>query len=277
MTVLTGLLLAIGGAAGYLFNVPMAYALSLALFAAIAMNFVMYFYADKWVLKLYRAKLVSEKEEPKLHAIVGRLAKNAGIPKPKVAIVPMDAPNAFATGRSPSHSVVAATTGALKLLDGDELEGVLGHEMAHVKNRDMLINTLAAMIGAAITYVTYFSMFARSGRDRDDGAGMLALAALLLVPFAAVLVRLSISRGREYGADEGGVLISHKPRSLASALRKLESAARSNPLRQGNPSTSHMFIVNPFRGVKITGLFSTHPPSEDRIRRLEKMAESGKF
>ncbi len=277
MAVLTGLLLAIGGAAGYFAGVPISYALAFSLLIAILMNFVMYFYADRWVLKLYRAKLVSENEEPKLHAIVGRLANNAKIPKPKVAIVPMDAPNAFATGRSPSHSVVAATTGALKLLDDDELEGVLGHELAHVKNRDMLINTLAAMIGAAITYVTYFSLFARSGRDRDDGAGIVAILAIIIVPFAAMLVRLSISRGREYGADEGGASISHKPRSLANALRKLEKAARINPLRQGNPSTSHMFIVNPFSGVKITGLFSTHPPSKERIKRLEEMAQSGKF
>lgn len=277
MGVLTGLLLVIGVAAGYLTGIPITYALSFALFMAVLLNITMYFFADKWVLKLYRAKVVSESEAPVLHRIVGRLASNAGIPKPKVAIVPIDTPNAFATGRSPSHSVVAATKGAMEMLDEEELEGVLGHELAHVKNRDMLINTLAAMIGAAITYVMYFSFFARGGRGRDGGAGIIALLALIMVPFAAMLVRLSISRGREFGADEGGASISRKPQALASALKKLETAAKSKPLRQGNPSTSHMFIVNPFSGVRLSGLFSTHPPTQERIRRLEQMAKVGNF
>jgi heat shock protein HtpX len=277
MWVLTGLLLAIGAAAGYLTGIPLTHALGLALILAVIMNISMYYYADKWVLRLYRAKLVSEQEAPKLHAMVGRLASNAGIPKPKVAIVPMETPNAFATGRSPSHSVVAATTGALSLLDDDELEGVLGHEIAHIKNRDMLINTLAAMIGAAITFIMYFSFFAGGGRDREGGGGILALLALFLVPFAAVLVRLSISRGREHGADRDGATISRKPLGLANALRKLEMAARSRPLQHGNPSTSHLFIVNPFRGIRLSGLFLTHPPTQDRIKRLEFIAKTGNY
>jgi heat shock protein HtpX len=244
---------------------------------AVMLNIGMYYYADKWVLRLYRAKLVSEQEAPELHGMVQRLASNAGIPKPKVAVIPMDTPNAFATGRSPSHSVVAATTGALSLLNEEELEGVLGHEIAHVKNRDMLINTLAAMIGAAISYVMFFSFFAGGSRDREGGAGILALLALFLVPFAAMLVRLSISRGREYGADKGGATISRKPLGLASALRKLEATARARPLQHGNPSTSHLFIVNPFRGVRLSGLFSTHPPTEERIKRLEWVAKTGEY
>jgi heat shock protein HtpX len=277
MGVLTGLLMVVGAAVGYFTGISMTYALSISLVIAFLLNIFMYAFADKWVLKLYHAKIVSEQEQPKLHKMVANLASSAGIPKPKVAIVPMDAPNAFATGRSPSHSVVAATTGALNLLDDDELEGVLAHELAHVKNRDMLINTLAAMIGAAIGYMTVMSYFSRGNRDRDGGAGMLALLAIVLVPFAVMLVRLSISRGREYGADEGGAQISKKPHNLASALRKLETAAKSKPLRQGNPSTSHLFIVNPFTGMKLISLFSTHPPVEERVKRLETMAETGKF
>jgi heat shock protein HtpX len=237
------------------------------------MNMFMYWYADKWVLKLYRAKMVSEAEQPKLHAIVSRLALSAQIPKPKVATIPIETPNAFATGRSPSHAVVAVTDGAIQLLNDEELEGVIGHELAHVKNRDMLINTLAAIVGAVISYMAYFSLFSGSRRDREGNAGLLAILAIVLVPFAAMLVRLSISRGREYGADERGSMISHKPQALASALKKLETAAANKRLQGGNPSTSHLFIVNPFRGANMLGLFSTHPPTAERIRRLELLAK----
>lgn len=277
MSILTGMLLAIGAAAGYIVGVPITQALGFALILAVVLNFGMYYYADKWVLRLYHAKLVSENEAPKLHQIVSRIATNARLPKPKVAIVPLEIPNAFATGRSPSNSVVAVTKGALELLDEDELEGVIGHEMAHIKNRDMLINTLAAMIGAAITYVMYFSIFAGGGRDRDSGAGLLALLAIFIVPFAAMLVRLSISRGREYGADKDGASISRKPLGLANALRKLEARSRGALTREGNPSTSHLFIVNPFRGHGIRAIFATHPPTEDRIKRLEWMAKTGRY
>jgi len=273
MGVLTAMLLLVGAAASYLTGIPMAQSLGVFVLIAIIMNFSIYWFADKWVLSTYRAKLVSEAEQPKLHEMVARLAANAGLPKPKVAIVPMDVPNAFATGRSPSHSVVAVTKGALELLDDDELEGVLGHELSHVKNRDMLVNTMAAMIGAVIAYVTYFSMFGNR-RDRGGGAGLLALLAIIVIPFASMLVRLSISRGREYGADEDGARISRKPLALASALRKLESAAKNRTHRQGNPSTAHLFIVNPFRGMSVASLFSTHPPTEQRIARLEKLTKS---
>ena len=273
MALLTGMLMLVGVAAGYILGVSVTYTLGLFVVMAIIMNISMYWFADRWVLSIYRAKIVSEAEQPKLHQMVARLASSARLPKPKVAIVPIDTPNAFATGRSPSHAVVAVTDGAMKLLNDDELEGVLGHEFAHIKNRDMLINTMAAIIGAVISYVMYFSLFAGGRRDRDGGGSALAILGIVLIPFAAVLVRLSISRGREYGADRDGASISRKPLSLASALRNLQSAAKNKPMERGNPSTSHLFIVNPFRKE----LFSTHPSTEERIRRLEEMAASGNF
>lgn len=276
MGVLTGLMLLVGGIIGYLTGINIAHSLGVALVFAIILNIFTYWYADKWVLNLYQARLVSEAEEPKLHQMVERLASNARLPKPKVAIVPSETPNAFATGRSPSHSVVAVTRGALRLLNDEELEGVLAHELAHIKNRDMLINTMAAIIGAVITYALLFSMMARTGRRREGG-GILALLALIVIPFAAMLVRLSISRTREYGADQSGASISRKPSALAGALRRLQSAVRSTPMTGGNPSTSHMFIVNPFRRESLAWIFSTHPPTEERIRRLEEMAKTGRF
>ena len=266
------MMMLIGFVVGYLTGISVTYTLGIFLILAIAMNLAIYWFADKWVLRLYRARLVSEAEQPKLHQMVSRLASSARLPKPKVAIVPTDTPNAFATGRSPSNSVVAVTDGAMRLLDDEELEGVLGHELAHIKNRDMLINTMAAIIGAVITYIMYFSLFA-GGRRREGGASALALVGLILIPFAAMLVRLSISRGREYGADRDGASISRKPLALASSLRKMESVARSRPMEGGNPSTSHMFIVNPFRRE----LFSTHPSTGERIRRLEQLARIGRF
>jgi len=277
ISMLTGLLLAIGIAAGYLTSISLVFTFTFALIMAVVLNISMYWFADRWVLKLYRAKIVSEAEEPELHRMVERLASSARLPKPRVAIIPTDTPNAFATGRSPSHSVVAVTQGAMSLLNKDELEGVLGHELAHVKGRDMLINTMAAIIGAVITYVMWFSIFAGGGRKREGGAGILAILALFMIPFCAMLVRLSISRGREYEADRDGVSISRKPLALASALRSLQSAVRNRPMRGGNESTSHMFIVNPFAKVSMRGLFSTHPPTEERIRRLEEMAKTGRF
>jgi heat shock protein HtpX len=278
MLMLTGMLMLVGFAVGYIFSPGnLIFVLSIVLTMAVVMNLAIYWYADKWVLKMYKAKVVSESEEPELHEIVGRLAKNAGLPKPKVAVVPMDVPNAFATGRSPSKSVVAVTTGAKELLDKEELEGVLGHELAHIKNRDMLINTMAAIIGAVIVYVMWFSLFAGGGRNRGGG-GLIVLLALILMPFAAMLVRMGISRTREYGADEGGAKISRKPGALASALHRLQSAAKSRPLeKKGNPSTSHLFIVNPFRKTSFSSLLSSHPPTEERIKRLKKMQKSGEF
>ncbi len=261
MGMLTGLLLVMGLVAGYLTGTNLVFTFTFALIMAVVLNISMYWYADRWVLRLYKAKIVSEAEEPELYNMVEHLASSACLPKPRVAIIPTDTPNAFATGRSPSHSVVAVTQGAMRLLDKDELEGVLGHELAHVKNRDMLINTMAAIIGAIITYVMWFSIFAGGGRRRDGGGGILAILALIMIPFCAMLVRLSISRGREYGADRDGASISRKPFALASALRSLQSAVRNRPMQGRNSSTAHMFIVNPFAKVSMRGLFSTHPPT----------------
>jgi heat shock protein HtpX len=273
--VLTGLLMVVGFAIGFIVgNITLI--LTIAFVIAIALNISMYWYADKWVLKIYKAKLVSEAEEPELYDIVGRLAANAKLPKPKIAIVPNETPNAFATGRNPSHAVVAVTQGAKNLLNKEQLEGVLGHEMAHLKNNDMLVGTMAAMIAGVIAYVGLigrYSLFFGGGKNRDGGASILALVALILVPFAAMIVRLSISRTREYGADEDGAKISGKPQALASALRTLDSAAKNRPMTTGNPATSHMFIVNPFRGANVVELFSTHPLTEKRVQRLEAMAE----
>lgn len=282
VSVLTGLLLAIGAIVSLFTGIPWTYAITFAFIIAMVMNITVYWYADKWVLRLYKAKVVSEAEEPELHEMVGRLAANARLPKPKVAVIPTDVPNAFATGRNPSNAVVAVTNGAMKLLDKEQLEGVLGHEMAHIKNRDMLISTMAAMIAGAIAWLALigrFGIFMGGGRRDRGGAGtaILALLALILVPIAATLIRLSVSRTREYGADAEGASISRKPRALAGALRALESAARSRPMQGGNPATSHMFIVNPFRGASIVEIFSTHPLTEKRIQRLEEMAATGRF
>jgi len=275
---MTGLLLAISLAIGYVLNVSMMLVLTIAFAIAMSLNFFVYFYADKWVLRLYKAKVVSESQEPELHEIVGRLSKNAGLPKPKVAIVEMDAPNAFATGRNPSHAVVAVTTGAKKLLDKEELEGVLGHEMAHIKNHDMLIGTIAAMVAGVIAYVAIAGRFAAfSGDRRDSGATAVALLAVFLVPFAATLIRLGVSRTREYGADAEGSKISHKPRALASALSTLEEHAKNRPLTKGNPATSNLFIVNPFRGASVLEAFSTHPLTAKRIQKLDEIVASGNF
>lgn len=282
ISALTGLLLAIGAIVSFFTGIPWTYAITFAFIIAMTMNIVVYWYADRWVLRLYRAKVVSEAEEPELHEILGRLAANARLPKPRVAVIPTDVPNAFATGRNPSNAVVAVTNGAMKLLDKEQLEGVLGHEMAHIKNRDMLVSTMAAMIAGAIAWLALIGRFGifmgGSRRDRGGaGTAILALLALILVPIAATLIRLSVSRTREYGADAEGASISRKPLALASALRALESAARGRPMQGGNPATSHMFIVNPFRGASIVEIFSTHPLTEKRIQRLEEMAATGRF
>jgi heat shock protein HtpX len=267
------MLMLVGFAVGYLTGVPIIYSLGFSLIMATVMNMAMYWFADRWVLKMYHAKMVSEAEQPKLHAIVSRLASSAHIPKPKVATIPIETPNAFATGRSPSHAVVAVTDGAMQLLNDEELEGVIGHELTHVKNRDMLIATMGAIVGMVISFMAYSVYFSGGRRDRDSGAGLLAILAIVLVPFAVMLVRLSISRGREYEADEGGAMVSQKPQALASALKKLETAAANKPLKGGNPSTSQLFIVNPFRGASMLSLLSDHPPTAERIRRLELLAK----
>lgn len=272
LTVLTLLFMGIGYFVGSLFGLGSLGAL-LALLMAAATNFTSYFFSDKIVLKMYGAKLVSEEEAPVLHSIVSDLARNAGIPKPKVAIVNSATPNAFATGRNPNNAVVAATTGILNLLDRDELEGVLGHELTHVKNRDILISSVAATIASAIVWIANFSQFFAFFGDDDDAGGIIGLILMsILAPIAATIVQLAISRSREFKADEGGARISGKPWALAKALRKLEIGVNARPM-DANPSTAHMFIVNPFggRGRTVAKLFSTHPPMNERIKRLEEM------
>ena len=273
-TILTFLLIGIGYLIGSIFHVGL---LGAAIFflIAVAMNFISYFYSDKIVLKMYGAKEVSEAEAPHIHEIVSELAQNAGIPKPKIAIVNNNTPNAFATGRNPKKAVVAITTGILGYLSRDELEGVLAHELGHVQNRDILIGAIAATIAGAIfiiaDYARFFAIF--GGYGNDDNGGLFGIIAMsILAPIAAMMVQLAISRSREYKADRSGASISGKPWALADALRKLQMGTNSRPM-DANPATAHMFIVNPFggRGKTISNLFSTHPPIEERIKRLEEL------
>jgi heat shock protein HtpX len=234
-----------------------------------------YWFSDSLVLRMYRAQVLREDENPPLQNMVSRLAQQAGIPKPKVAMIPSDSPNAFATGRSPSSSAVAVTRGAQEMLKEDELEGVLAHEISHIKNRDTLIMVLAAAIAGAIGYMAFMARWSlfMGGNRRNDGGGTIVALILLavLIPLAAVIIRLAISRGREYLADEGGAEISGRPRSLANALEKIEGYVRKRPVKGGNPATSHLFIINPFRGDSIMSIFSTHPPIKERVRRLREM------
>jgi len=243
-----------------------------ALIFAFGLNFLAYFFSDRIVLSAYRAREISEDENPRLFSIVRELATRAGLPMPKVYIVPSPNPNAFATGRDPKHAAVAVTQGILKILDENELKGVLGHELTHIIHRDTLISTIAATIAGAITFISRFGLWGSMFGDDDRGSNPLFLLLLILMPIAALLIQLAISRSREYLADEGGAKISGNPIYLADALEKLEYGNKKFPMRGVNPSTSHMFIVNPFKGNGIISLFSTHPPIEERIKRLRKMA-----
>ncbi|MCL6459650.1 MAG: M48 family metalloprotease [Gorillibacterium sp.] len=218
---------------------------------------------------MYGAQEVTEAQAPELFGIVRRLAISAGIPMPKVYIIPAAQPNAFATGRNPDHAAVAVTEGIMRLLDEQELEGVLAHELAHIKNRDILIATIAATIAGAIMMLSRFAFFF-GGRDDEDRNPLVMLIAIIVAPIAAMLIQLAISRQREYGADESGAQICGKPLALASALAKLERGKEHIPM-DANPATAHMFIVNPFSAQGIVTLFSTHPPIPDRIARLERM------
>ena len=273
MAFLTGLLMALGYVLGNEAGLLFAFVF------AMVMNFFSYWFSDKIVLSWYRARIVDETEAPELYRMVKALAREAKIPTPKVAIVPTDVPNAFATGRNPKHGVVAVTQGLLRLLDRDELEGVLAHEISHIKNRDILIQTLAAVLAGAIIMVARWAgwmlwLGGLGGRDRDRDAGGVLGAVLLIVlaPIAAMLIQMAISRAREYLADETGARISGKPWALARALEKIEYYVSMRPLRDGNPATAHMFIVNPFRGISFAELFSTHPPTQKRIERLRRIA-----
>jgi heat shock protein HtpX len=247
-----------------------------ALIFAGVMNFGVYWFSDRIVLKMYRAQAVTEAEEPDLHRIVRELALRGGLPMPKVYIIPNDAPNAFATGRNPQHAAVAVTTGIKGLLNEEELKGVLAHELSHIRHRDILIGTIAATIAGAISFIASMARWgAMFGGDDREGGGIAQLVAMLvlttLASIAAFLIQLAISRSREYLADEGGAKLAGNPLSLARALAKLDAGAKRVPM-QVNPSTAHMFIVNPLQGRGVQSLFSTHPPVEERIRRLEAMA-----
>ena len=240
---------------------------------AVGTNFVSYWFSDKIVLKMYGAKEVGPGH--KLYEMTTRLASRAGLPQPKVYIIAEQSPNAFATGRDPQHAAVAATEGLLRILNDDELEGVIAHELAHVKHRDILISSIAATLGATIMMVARFAMFFGGGSRDDDNRGsnpVALIATMLLAPIAAMLIQAAISRSREFEADAGGAAIVGHPQGLASALRRIESAVRTVPL-DANPATAHMFIIKPFSGRGMLSLFSTHPPTEDRVRALMQLTE----
>jgi len=255
----------------------------MALILAGAMNFFSYWFSDKIVLRMYGAKEVSANDDPELHGIVQELATRAGLPMPKVYVIPEETPNAFATGRNPQHAAVAVTDGIRRILNKRELAGVLGHELTHVLNRDILISSIAATLAGAISYLAHMAqwgMMFGAGRDRDEeggGGNIFSLLIMMIVaPLAAMLIQMAVSRSREYGADAGGAKICGDPLALASALRKLHMGAQDVPLQVSNATanaTAHMFIVNPLSAGGIANLFSTHPPMAERVARLEAMAQ----
>ena len=270
MLVMTLILIAIGNILGGAQGMVIAFVL------AAVMNFASYWFSDRIVLSMYRAKNIEEQDMPELYSIVRNLTRQAPLPMPGLYFIDTPMPNAFATGRNPSHAAVAVTRGIVDLLDSRELSGVIAHELSHVKNRDILISTIAATFAGAVFILARMAQFAailgggRSGRDSRGGVFSL-LAIAIIAPVAAMIVRMAISRSREYQADASGARISGDPLSLASALRKLESGIQHNRA-EVNPSTAHLFIVNPLKGGSILALFSTHPPMGDRISRLENMA-----
>jgi len=272
LAALTVLFVLIGGMVGGEQGMVVAF-----LFAGV-MNFASYWWSDRIVLWMYGAQEVTEAQAPQFHALIRRLAQGAGLPMPRVFIIPTDTPNAFATGRNPQHAAVAATQGILRILTPDELEGVMAHELGHVLHRDILISSIAATLAGAIMMLARMAQWAaffgggRSSEDDEGGAaGILGLVVLaVFAPLAAMLIQMAISRAREYLADAAGAKISRKPWALADALEKLERAATALPM-QANPATAHMFIVNPLRGSSVLSLFSTHPPVAERVARLRAM------
>ncbi len=242
---------------------------------ALGMNVFSYWFSDKIVLKMYGAQEITETDSPRLFAVVRDLSQRASIPMPRVYMIPTDTPNAFATGRNPQHAAVAVTRGIMNILTENELRGVLGHELAHVKHRDILIGTIAAVFAGAISMLAHMAQWAAifgGGRSDDDrgGGGLGLLVMAIIAPIAALLIQMAISRSREYLADESGARFHGNPRDLASALAKLQRGAAAIPM-QASPATAHMFIVNPLSGRGLMTLFSTHPPMEERIKRLEAM------
>ena len=255
--------------------------MTLMLFVSLGMNLVSYWYSDKIVLKMYKARQVTSEQAPDLYKIVANLATYAELPMPKVYVIDSDTPNAFATGRSPAHAAVAVTTGIIRVLDKDELEAVLAHELAHVKHRDTLIGTMVASIAGVITWISTMAqwamIFGGRGSDREEGGGLIgSLFMIILAPIAATLVQLAISRSREFEADYGAAKICRKPLALADALQKIEQAAKYGQLAQtASPATAHLFIINPLSGgtKAFASLFSTHPPTEQRVARLVDIAQ----
>lgn len=271
LTFLTVLLVFVGGAVGGRSGMIIAFGM------ALVMNFVSYWFSDKIVLAMYKAQPVTESQAPELYGSVRRLSQKAGLPMPKVYIMPEEALNAFATGRNPEHGVVAVTEGILRALSREELEGVLAHELAHIKHRDILTGTIVATIAGAISMLAQMAhwalLFGGGRRDDDEGGSpIVALVMMIVAPIAAMLVQMAISRTREYEADKGGAQIAGNPFGLVNALQKLEQGAQVVPMHDAKPATAHMFIVNPLTGGGFMKLFSTHPPIADRVKRLREMA-----
>jgi heat shock protein HtpX len=246
--------------------------LILAFILAIAMNVGSYWFSDRIVLSMYKARELGPEDAPALHRMVEELASRGGLPKPRIFLIPQEAPNAFATGRSPNNSVVAVTQGIMQLLSPEELKGVLAHEIGHIKNRDILIQSVAATLAGVIMFVSsmikWAAIFGMGGNDEEGGNPLLAIVLAIVAPIAAMLIQMAISRSREYLADRTGAQLAGNPRHLAGALEKLDAYSRRLPMKQGNPATAHMFIVNPFSGQNLANLFSTHPPVQERIQRL---------
>lgn len=271
MAGLTALMVAVGNAFGGQNGMYIAFGI------AMVMNFASYWFSDKIVLRMYNGREVSESQAPELYSLVRMLAMRAGLPMPKVYVISGDQPNAFATGRDPQHAAVAVTEGIMHMLSREELSGVIGHELAHIKNRDILIGTVAATIAGAISMLAHMAQWAMifgGGRGSDDDEGSSPIAGFLMIilaPIAAMLIQMAISRSREYSADADGARIAGNPRYLSGALRKLHNAAHQIPMA-ATPATAHMFIVSPLSGIGgLAGLFSTHPPMEKRIEKLESM------
>lgn len=271
MTAMMVLFILVGNLIGGQSGMMMAFIISLAL------NFGSYWFSDKIVLAMYHAQEVNRNEFPELFNIVERLSYKANIPMPKVYVIDNPTPNAFATGRNPQNGAVAVTTGIMRILNNEELEGVIAHELTHIKNRDILVSTIAATLVGTITFIArmagWAAMFGGSSRDERNNSNIFyELALIIIAPIAAMLIQLAISRSREFMADEGGALISGKPLGLASALDKLSKANEMLPMQNAGASSAHMFIVNPLSGKSLAKLFSTHPPIEERIARLKEIA-----
>lgn len=270
LSLLTCLLMFLGGAMGGRAGLFLAFGF------AMLMNVGSYWYSDKIVLKMYKAQELSPGDAPHIHKVVEEMSREAGIPKPRIFLIPQDQPNAFATGRNPENAVVAVTRGIVNILSPDELKGVLAHELGHIVNRDILIQTVAAVLAGAIVFIAnmlqWTAIFGIGSDDEEGGNPIAALAMAFLAPIAATLIQMAISRSREYLADDTGAKLAGNPLHLAGALGKLDSASRQIPM-EGSPATENMFIVSPFRGRGPQSLFATHPPIEERIERLRAMAQ----